>query len=157
MEGKTGARGLISDYRFQVREPKTSYLGLETRVLPAAAAENFRGYANFAYTAPIHLIDQAMTLADFENTLTWKNPPKDIAPLLAALWHERQGDWKSAHNIAQDDHTQDGSWVHAYLHRVEGDQGNASYWYRRAGKPVPQVSADEEWRQLVTALLVKTK
>ena len=98
-----------------------------------------------------------MTLADFEKTLSQDTPPHDIDPLLTALWHERKGDWESSHDIAQDIHTPDGSWVHAYLHRVEGDDGNASYWYRRAGKPVPQVSTAEEWRQLVTAFLAKTK
>jgi hypothetical protein len=94
-----------------------------------------------------------MTLTDFEKTLSRNTPPDNIDPLLAALWHERKGDWESAHNIAQDIHTRDGSWIHAYLHRVEGDQGNASYWYHRAGQPVPQVSTTKEWENLVTEFL----
>ena len=104
-------------------------------------------------TYPDGLNFNIMTLAEFEKTLSQETPPDTIGPLLAALWHERRGDWESAHNIAQDIHTRDGSWIHAYLHRVEGDHSNASYWYHRAGKQVPQVSIAEEWRSLVKELL----
>ncbi len=96
-----------------------------------------------------------MTLADFEKTLSQDTPPANINPLLTALWYERNGDWESSHNIAHDIHTREGSWIHAYLHRVEGDDSNASYWYRRAGKPLPQVSTEEEWRQIVGEFLAK--
>lgn len=58
-----------------------------------------------------------------------------------------------AHNIAQDIASDDGSWIHAYLHRKEGDQGNAVYWYHRAGRPVPRGSLHEEWEQIVNELL----
>lgn len=96
-----------------------------------------------------------MTITEFEKTLSHDSPPENINPLLAALWHERKGDWEAAHNIAQDINTSDGSWIHAYLHRVEGDRGNASYWYHRAGKPFPQVAVADEWRSLVTNFLSK--
>lgn len=96
-----------------------------------------------------------MTLEAFESSLSDKRPPGDLTPLLEALWYDAKGDWQQAHNIAQDIHDDNGSWVHAYLHRKEGDLGNASYWYRRAGQPVPAVSLRQEWKQIVEALLTK--
>ena len=96
-----------------------------------------------------------MTLDDFKSTLSANHPPQDVAPLLKALWYEKNNDWERAHDIAQDIHSSDGSWIHAYLHRKEGDQGNAAYWYRRAGRPVPGVSLEEEWEQIVRELLGK--
>ncbi len=58
-----------------------------------------------------------------------------------------------AHQLAQDDASPNGSWVHAYLHRKEGDLSNASYWYHRAGKSLPEISLDEEWHLIATSLL----
>jgi hypothetical protein len=96
-------------------------------------------------------------LAEFEASLRGSAPPAGVHGALAALWHERRGDWdrahEIAHEIAQDIAASDGSWVHAYLHRREGDQSNAAYWYRQAGKPVARGSLDEEWRAIVEALL----
>ncbi|HEY4356570.1 MAG TPA: hypothetical protein VGN16_12535 [Acidobacteriaceae bacterium] len=74
-------------------------------------------------------------------------------PLLHALWQDAQGKWSAAHELAQDVETPDGAWVHAYLHRKEGDAFNAAYWYRRAGKPVAGGALQEEWERLATALL----
>jgi hypothetical protein len=74
---------------------------------------------------------------------------------LHALWHEAKGNWAEAHRLAQDEDNATGAWVHAYLHRVEGDPANAAYWYRRASKPVAQVALAEEWRDLVAALLAR--
>ena len=71
--------------------------------------------------------------------------------LLRALELDKSGDWEGAHNIVQDIHTTDGSWLHAYLHRKEGDLGNASYWYSRAGKPVANDTLEEEWDRLYAA------
>jgi hypothetical protein len=68
---------------------------------------------------------------------------------------EARGDWDSAHQIAQDDDSRDGAWVHAYLHRKEGDAGNAAYWYRRAAQPVASGALDEEWRSIANALLAR--
>ena len=76
-----------------------------------------------------------------------------MSDLLRALWHERRGDWDRAHEIAQEIAGPDAAWVHAYLHRREGDQSNAAYWYRQAGHPVVRGDLDEEWRGLVEALL----
>lgn len=76
-------------------------------------------------------------------------------PLLHAMWHEAQGNWDAAHSIAQDIETPDASWVHAYLHRREGDAWNAEYWYRRANRPVFKQSMEQEWTALVEHLLAK--
>jgi hypothetical protein len=95
----------------------------------------------------------------FEELLNWKEAgsfPDDIPPLLQALLLESAGDWESAHRIAQNEPSNDGSWVHAYLHRVEGDLGNASYWYRSAGQTLPKLSQDEEWEYIAMALLEKS-
>jgi hypothetical protein len=94
-----------------------------------------------------------MTLAEFRATLSEAAPPAGLAPLLAALWHDAKGDWEAAHHVAQDIESAGGSWVHAYLHRKEGNTGNAAYWYRRAGKPVATGSLDDEWAQITSALL----
>ena len=76
-----------------------------------------------------------------------------LPSLLRALWHDARGEWDAAHNLAQDVDNADGAWVHAYLHRKEGDQGNAAYWYRRADQPVATDSLDDEWTRIVVALL----
>jgi hypothetical protein len=90
---------------------------------------------------------------DFKKSLEDKNPPPNLPPLLKALWHDGRGDWQSAHELAQDVHTRDGSWIHAYLHRKEGDLANAGYWYSRAGKSVPSQSLEAEWESISRELL----
>jgi len=70
-----------------------------------------------------------------------------------ALWHDARGDWDASHNVAQDVDDVSGSWVHAYLHRKEGDLANAGYWYRRARQPVATGSLKDEWVRIATALL----
>ncbi len=72
---------------------------------------------------------------------------------LRALWSDYKGDWNAAHDLLQDDMTPDGSWVHAYLHRKEGDDANAGYWYRRAGKSAAIGTLDTEWERIVHELL----
>jgi len=94
-----------------------------------------------------------VTLSELKKTLDAPAPPASLAPLAQALWHDARGDWDTAHRIAQDVGDAEGAWVHAYLHRKEGDTGNAAYWYRRAGRPVPRISLDEEWEQIAAALL----
>lgn len=93
-----------------------------------------------------------MTLEEFRKSLERAAPPP-VADALRALWHDARGNWDAAHTVAQDVHTDAGSWVHAYLHRKEGDQGNAAYWYRRAGKPVASGPLDAEWEAIASALL----
>jgi hypothetical protein len=79
--------------------------------------------------------------------------PADLAPPLAGLWWDAAGDWKRAHEAVQEDEGPDGAWVHAYLHRKEGDLGNAGYWYRRAGRSPATGTLDAEWEAIVAALL----
>jgi hypothetical protein len=94
-----------------------------------------------------------MKLTAFEASLTNPAPPADLSPLVLALWHERRGNWSLAHEIAQDMDSEDASWVHAYLHRREGDFANARYWYRQARKTPASCSLDDEWRAIVETLL----
>ena len=94
-----------------------------------------------------------MTLDEFRSTLTEAHAPGGISAPLRALWEDARGRWESAHRIAQDVEDENGSWVHAYLHRKEGDVSNAAYWYRRARQPVAHDHLDSEWARIVTALL----
>jgi hypothetical protein len=94
-----------------------------------------------------------MTFDDFKASLKKDNAPQGLSPLLMSLWYDGKNDWNGSHNIAQDIHSNEGSWIHAYLHRKEGDPGNAAYWYRKAGKPVPSISLEKEWETIVRALL----
>lgn len=94
-----------------------------------------------------------MTFEEFSKTLSAPTPPADLQPALVALWHDARDDWDAAHGVAQDMPDPDGAWVHAYLHRKEGDAGNAAYWYRRAGKPVASGPLQAEWEQIVRAFL----
>jgi hypothetical protein len=94
-----------------------------------------------------------MTLDQFRSTLTHATAPADVSPALRALWEAAHGNWEAAHAIAQDIHDETGSWIHAYLHRKEGDLGNAGYWYRRAGRPVAHDDLESEWARIVAALL----
>jgi hypothetical protein len=97
-----------------------------------------------------------MTLAEFQRSLTAKAPPRGLAPPLAALWWARMGDWDKAHKIVMDENGREAAWVHAYLHRVEGDLGNAGYWYRQAGQPAATDSLQAEWERIAAALLRST-
>jgi len=94
-----------------------------------------------------------MNLDKFRRSLSEDDPPTGLTPALAGLWWDAKGDWKRAHESAQGDEGTDGSWVHAYLHRKEGDHGNAAYWYNRAGKPVCREPLDAEWLGIATQLL----
>jgi hypothetical protein len=95
-----------------------------------------------------------MTFDDLAAAVRTASPlPASAPPLVRALWHDATGDWDGAHALAQDVDTADGAWVHAYLHRKEGDASNAGYWYRRAGKPHATDSLDAEWRTIARALL----
>ena len=79
--------------------------------------------------------------------------PGFFSGLLQALWLDGHGDWEQAHTVAQDVDGPDGAWVHAYLHRKQGDTANAAYWYRRAGRPVAKGELATEWETMVEALL----
>ena len=94
-----------------------------------------------------------MTLEQFRTSLTQKSAPAALSRPLRAMWEDAKGNWNDAHAIAQEIDDSMGSWIHAYLHRKEGDLGNAGYWYGRAGKPVARETLDEEWERIVSALL----
>jgi hypothetical protein len=95
-----------------------------------------------------------MIATDFKSSLSGISPATGVTPSLAALWWAGKGDWDKAHGIVQDESGVDAAWVHAYLHRVEGDLGNAGYWYRQARKPVATSPLETEWEQIVSALLM---
>ncbi len=94
-----------------------------------------------------------MDLSTFKQSLGRDVPPEDLGQALAALWHEAKGDWDRAHRLAQSQKDAGGAWVHAYLHRIEGDQSNAEHWYRRAGKPPSTAHSKQEWDEIAAALL----
>src|SRR5215831_3728847 len=96
----------------------------------------------------------SMTLQEFRATLSSDRPPA-AAPPLIALWHDARGNWDEAHRIVGEVETKDAAWVHAYLHRKEGDPGNAAYWYDRAGQTVASDSLEAEWNRIVAALLAQ--
>ena len=89
----------------------------------------------------------------FKESLSGNNPPQNISVYLKALWYEGKGDWHKAHQIIQDINDSNASWIHAFLHRKEGDAGNADYWYRRAGKKRPTISLEKEWEEIVESLI----
>src|ERR1700688_9982 len=84
-------------------------------------------------------------------------PPDQLSPALRGLWWAAKGDWNRAHVLVQDDPSREAAWVHAYLHRGEGDLGNAGYWYRKAGRPAASDPLEVEWEAIVSALLPATK
>lgn len=95
-----------------------------------------------------------MKIEDFQQSLTANEPPAGLSEALTALWWDARGDWERAHSHAQDDEGANGAWVHAYLHRKEGDRGNAGYWYRRASKSFSEKSLPEEWLSITQELLL---
>lgn len=94
-----------------------------------------------------------MDFEEFCGSLSVDSPPREESPLLAALWWDAKGNWAKAHEIAQEIESPDAAWVHAYLHRKEGDQRNAGYWYSRAGRPFSRAALDAEWQEIAKALL----
>ncbi|WP_092193250.1 hypothetical protein [Bradyrhizobium sp. cf659] len=94
-----------------------------------------------------------VNVAAFIASLDGAAPAPDLNAPLAGLWWAAKGDWDRAHKIVQDESSREAAWVHAYLHRVEGDLGNAGYWYRQAGQPTAKDSLEAEWQRIATALL----
>ena len=92
-------------------------------------------------------------MADFKASVSGAAPAPGLDAPLAALWWAAKGNWDEAHKIVQNEDTADAAWVHAYLHRVEGDLGNAGYWYRRASKPVAEGPLETEWERIAAELL----
>jgi hypothetical protein len=94
-----------------------------------------------------------MTPAGFRASLSEDVPPKGAAAPLKALWWIRKGDWDRAHEIVMRDSSQQAAWVHAHLHRIEGDDENAGYWYRHAKKPMASGATEAEWEAIVDGIL----
>ena len=94
-----------------------------------------------------------MNASEFRAMAAGADLPEHLSPALKALWHLARGEWDTAHGFAQNDAGRDGAWVHAHLHRVEGDLANAAYWYRRAERLPSQASLDDEWEEIAAALL----
>ncbi|EJF09552.1 hypothetical protein [Pontibacter sp. BAB1700] len=94
-----------------------------------------------------------MNLHTFKASLSAPAPPSEVSVYLQALWYEAKGDWDKAHVLIQDLPDKTAAWIHAYLHRKEGDTWNADYWYSRAGRKKPNTSLQEEWESIVTELL----
>ncbi len=94
-----------------------------------------------------------MTPAAFRSSLTNSVPPPDLSAPLRALWCAEKGDWQRAHKLVQDEESRAAAAVHAYLHRVEGDLGNARYWYGQAGRAAATGALAAEWSALVAAFL----
>jgi hypothetical protein len=94
-----------------------------------------------------------MNLTTFQQSINSSTPPAQANVYLQALWYEAKGDWDKAHELIQDLPDKNAAWIHAYLHRQEGDTWNADYWYRRAGRKRPQQTLQEEWESITTALL----
>ena len=96
------------------------------------------------------------TVAELETSVEANDqPPAGLTPEVTALWLTKKDRWDPAHDVAQDIHTPTGSWIHALLHRIEGDLGNAAYWYSRAGRPAVRDTGetDEEWREIAAFVL----
>ena len=98
-----------------------------------------------------------MTPSVFKGSLSGKKPPSGLSPALAALWWAGKDDWDKAHHIVMSEDDRDCAWVHAYLHRVEGDRDNARYWYRQARQQPATGGTEAEWAALVAALLAAAK
>lgn len=94
-----------------------------------------------------------MNLSSFKKSLLENNPPQNISVYLKALWYDAKGNWENAHKIIQDVDDKNAAWIHAYLHRKEGDISNADYWYRRAGKKLPAITLQKEWEEIVLQML----
>ncbi len=94
-----------------------------------------------------------MNLNTFKESLSGNMPPQNVSVYLKALWFQGKGEWDKAHGTIQDVDDSNAAWIHAFLHRKEGDISNADYWYRRAGKKKPSVSLEREWEEIVLALI----
>lgn len=94
-----------------------------------------------------------MNYTEFVQSLSLSEPPGELSPMLLSLWYDGKGDWNASHDVAQDIQNKNGSWIHAYLHRKEGDLSNARYWYSLAGKPESKATLEQEWEQLVKQFL----
>ena len=101
---------------------------------------------------PAGSVNLGMDVKKFRETLQNSQPPEEVSIHLQALWYDGKGDWERAHDLIQDLPDGDSARIHGYLHRREGDQSNALYWYRRAGLPAFTGSLEQEWDAIVGSL-----
>jgi hypothetical protein len=94
-----------------------------------------------------------LTLHEFRQSVALGAPAQNLTPALTALWWAQKGEWDKAHELIMNEANGEGAWVHAYLHRLEGDLGNARYWYRQAGRQMPAGPLDREWDTIAEELL----
>jgi hypothetical protein len=94
-----------------------------------------------------------MNFEEFSQTLSLTDPPEGLSAYLRSLWYDAKDDWERAHTIIQDINDSSAAWIHAYLHRKEGDNGNADYWYRRARRKRTSETLEQEWETISRALL----
>lgn len=94
-----------------------------------------------------------MQFEEFSKSIHAEEAPSKISKYALALWYDAKEDWDASHSIIQDMPDKTAAWIHAYLHRKEGDAGNAGYWYSRAGKQMPAYSLEQEWEEIARAVL----
>ena len=94
-----------------------------------------------------------MTISEFSASTAAAEPPAGLSAPLVALWYDAKGDWQRAHSLVDELETKDGMAVHAFLHRKEGADSNADYWYQRAGRDHFRPALADEWHALVAHLL----
>lgn len=94
-----------------------------------------------------------MQFETFQQSIKAATPPVNLTVCLLAMWYDGQGDWKKAHSLVDSLEDDTACWVHAYLHRKEGDTWNADYWYRKAGRKRPDIGLQQEWDLIVKAIL----
>ncbi len=94
-----------------------------------------------------------LTFEEFKTSVDNANAPEGLNPWLEALWLDARGDWDGAHEIVQETNDDYGNWIHAYLHRKEGDRANATYWYRRCGRSFPEYDLSEEWDKIAGIII----
>ena len=121
--------------------------------IPTSSTNHFKSMRTQAFRGRLGQQAAFMTLEEFQQSLKDTEPPVKLTPALTGLWWDAKGDWTRAHESAQEDKSRAGSWVHAYLHRKEGDTSNAAYWYSRAGQAVYRESLESEWLSIVRTLL----
>lgn len=94
-----------------------------------------------------------MNFQEFNDSLTDASPPGGLSVYLQSLWYDGKNDWEKSHEIIQDINDKTAAWIHAYLHRKEGDVFNANYWYNRAQRKMPGYALEKEWKEMVEEIL----
>ena len=94
-----------------------------------------------------------MNFPSFKESLSGDTPPQDTSVYLKALWYDAKGNWDEAHKLIQDVNDRNAAWIHAYLHRKEGDINNAHYWYHNANKKPSSLTLEQEWEEIAVALI----